>query len=70
MKPIFKPLLDYLATATPAEIRQLADSAGVSIHTVMKIKRGEIEDPGVSKVERLVLHLPRRRKVNATPAEA
>jgi transcriptional regulator with XRE-family HTH domain len=61
MKPIFKPLLDYLRFASPDDIRRLADVSGVSEYTIAKIKRGETKDPGVQTVEKLVPHLPRRK---------
>ncbi len=39
--------------ATPLTYQQIASGAGVSKRTVEKIKRREIEDPGVSHIQKL-----------------
>lgn len=38
---------------TPLSYQEIADGSGVNKRTIEKIARGEIEDPGVSHVEKL-----------------
>lgn len=45
-------VIDQLS-ATPLTYQQVADGSGVPKRTVEKIARKEIEDPGVSSIEKL-----------------
>lgn len=60
MRPILKPILDWLDTATLDDVRELSAVSGIPYHTLTKLKRGETTNPRVSTVEALLPYLPRR----------
>lgn len=49
----FHDVLSALRRMSPGQVRPLADRAGVPIHTVMKIRSGETDNPRVRTVEAL-----------------
>ena len=53
-------VLRQLATAK-GRWREVAEGAGVSLRTLEKIARREIEDPGVSHIEKLASYFRARR---------
>lgn len=63
-------LLDYVRRELPRHlegqsVRELAEKAGVDKWWLQKLAAGHIEDPGVTKIERLAAYLrkPQERAV-------
>lgn len=54
-------VIEQLA-ATPLTYQQVADGSGVAKRTVEKIARQEIEDPGVSHIEKLAAFFRERQR--------
>lgn len=59
-------MLDYVLERLPQpdqkeELERIADGAGVPYHTLLKIAKGETEDPRVSTVEALTRYFKANR---------
>jgi len=62
-----EPLLDFCRRELPLRlkhenVRQIAEGAGVDKWWLSKLIHGRIEDPGVTKIERLATYLRKPRE--------
>ena len=57
-----------LAPMKASQLQRLAELSGVPFHTLLKIKRGDTENPGIETVRKFAPHI--EAATHPAPAEA